>query len=267
MTEAADHARGPSSTTLSIEAILRLALEMADRADAIAIAGFGTEHGVERKGDGSPVTRVDREVESVMRDMIEEATPQAGVLGEEYGEKPGEERWVLDPIDGTVQFIAGDPRFSILIAYEIGGKPVVGVVSAPAMGLRWWAALGHGARLSRDGEVSAARVSVTGTIADARGMLLGGFPQDSDDRSTQVADRLDASGFRAVRGVVSWEAVRVASGEYDFGLTSGAWWDVAPLPVIVAEAGGVVSRIGSRNGRVSLALSNRRISEALGSIL
>lgn len=263
--ETTGEARSRLNEDVDVESVMSLATRMADVADDLALAGFRTDHGVDVKQDGTPVTRIDREVEAALRDLIESQMPGAGILGEEYGETTGDDgRWVIDPIDGTAQFMTGDPRFSVLIAYEIEDEPVAGVVSAPALGLRWWAGAGLGARMSNGGQVSAARVSITRRRDRAVGMFLAG--SGSDD-SGSIAASLVGSGIRSVRRAVSWEAVRVASGEFDLAMTSGAIWDVAPLPIIVAEAGGVVLPLDSVGDRVSILFTNRRIAEAVRALI
>lgn len=244
--------------------VLSLAMRMANRADSLALAGFRTNHGVETKADGTPVTRIDREVEAALRELVGSEMPDAGILGEEYGETVGTNgRWIIDPIDGTAQFIGGDPRFSALIAYELDDVPLVGVVSAPALGLRWWAGLGLGARHSNNGAVSAARVSTTRRSDRAVGMFLGGAGPEGPNGASPVAAGLVDAGISSVRRAVSWEAVRVSTGEFDLAMTTGAIWDVAPLPVIVNEAGGVSSILDRSEQRLSFLFSNRRIAGAI----
>lgn len=243
-------------------ALLDLALHMANRADEIALGGFAGGMRFDTKSDGSPVTRIDREVESVLRDTIEREHPQAGVLGEEYGEEQGVGRWVIDPIDGTQQYIEGDPKWAVLIAYEVGDEPVLGVISAPALGLRWWAGAGLGARMSYRGVVSAARVSMTKRVSKAYGILVGGFHSEgwpTREHSSVIEERLAAAGVRISRRGVSWEAVRVAGAEIDLALTTGARWDIAPLPVIVREAGGWAEVFEHGNGLNRIVLSNRQL--------
>lgn len=258
--------------TVDTHPILELGLHMADRADAIALSGFYTDPVIDRKEDGTPVTRTDREVEAVIRDIIDREHPTAGILGEEYGEKEGtgEGRWVIDPIDGTERFINGDPTFSVLIAYEVAGRPTAGVVSAPALGARWYAAEGSGARFSEDGVISAARVSVHKELSGAAGMIGDVFlkePMPHGADSQVVRDRLDELGIQPQRNTVSWEAVRVASGEIDLAFTAGNWWDVAPLIVIVEEAGGWVETGGELTDVVTVAASNRMLADGVRRLL
>jgi len=119
-------------------AALSLAEQLADVGRGIARRHFRTPLAVERKGDGSPVTVADREIETQMRRMIRAAFPGHAIRGEEFAsEGGGEFTWVLDPIDGTKSFITGFPLFGSLIALLQGGRPVLGVIEAAALGERW----------------------------------------------------------------------------------------------------------------------------------
>ena len=144
---------------------LELALRMADAADAIALRHFRDPRlAVDTKPDGSPVSSADREIELELRALLEDRRPGAAILGEEGGASgDGDHRWYLDPIDGTSNFVAADPEWYVLIALAVDGRPVVGVVSAPALGERWWASRGAGA--FRDG--SRISVSDVGQLAEA----------------------------------------------------------------------------------------------------
>lgn len=250
---------------LDTRAILEFALKLADRADEISMAGFFSHFDVSHKPDGTPVTDVDRRVELALRDMIEDEHPSMGILGEEFGMKPGLGRWVIDPIDGTIPFIEGDPRFASLVAFETEETALVGVVSAPALGLRWWAGLGLGASQSREGVVTAARVSIVSDTPDARALIPDSL-WDQDDRASAastpllgVVQHLAGTGVAMAGMRSSWEAVRVATGAYDIAITSGSWWDVAPLPIIVSEAGGAASTT-SVDGTYDALFSNSRLA-------
>ena len=119
-------------------AALALAKQLADVARAIAVRHFRTALAVERKPDGTPVTVVDRDIETKMRSLIRSVFPGHGIRGEEYAaEGGGEFTWVLDPIDGTKSFISGFPLFGSLIALLQEDRPVIGVLEAPALAERW----------------------------------------------------------------------------------------------------------------------------------
>jgi myo-inositol-1(or 4)-monophosphatase len=119
-------------------AALSLAQQLADAARRTAARGFRTPLAVVAKTDGSPVTAVDKDIETEMRAMIRAAFPAHAIRGEEYAsEGSGEFTWVLDPIDGTKSFITGFPLFGTLIALCQGERPVLGVLEAPALAERW----------------------------------------------------------------------------------------------------------------------------------
>ena len=226
--------------------ILAFALELAGTADAIAMGVYRSDHAVERKPDGSFVTPADVETESVLRERIAARFPDHAVLGEEEGGDPGTQeapaRWILDPIDGTHSYMRGIPVWATLIACECGGTIEVGVVSAPALGTRWWAGRGLGAfrgptdrqersdreriRVSSVGRLEEAQVSCGDIVATldcwpgARGLL--------DD-----AWRVRAFGD-------FWGFCLVAEGAADVMIDGAdlSQWDVAALIPIVEEAGG-----------------------------
>jgi histidinol-phosphatase len=127
--------------------LLEAALEAARRAGEIVRRSFRSAYlEVERKSDHSPVTVADRESEAAIREVLHRATPGLGFLGEELGAEGSErDRWVIDPIDVTKNFVAGLPYFATLIALVIGGAARLGVVHAPALGETWWAIEGRGA--------------------------------------------------------------------------------------------------------------------------
>jgi histidinol-phosphatase len=215
---------------------LLLALEMADAADAVTVPRFrAADLAVEVKPDHSPVTEADRAAELAMRGLLSRERPGDGVLGEEFGEDcPGERRWILDPIDGTANYLRGIPVWGTLIALEQAGEVVVGVVSAPSLGRRWWAvraggAFGNGAPL---------RVSKVARLADAQ---LSYNAQVTFEECGYGPQGLALSRrCRRTRGFGDfWSHVLVAEGAVDLAVDPVAKvWDLAPLQVIVTEAGG-----------------------------
>ena len=127
---------------------MTLALELADQADALTMDRFGAlDLRVETKPDLTPVTDADRGAEEALRATLADARPDDTVFGEEFGGTTtlSGRQWVIDPIDGTKNFVRGVPVWCTLIALLSDGVPVVGVVSAPALARRWWAAQGQGA--------------------------------------------------------------------------------------------------------------------------
>jgi len=137
---------------------LAFAGELADEAGRIALSYFGGELAVKLKADRTPVTEADVRIEAMVRERVRERFPGDAVLGEEGGlEGGGERRWIVDPIDGTKNFADGVQIWANLIALAIDDEPVMGVVNAPALGERYEAVRGGGARLNgRPIEVSRA---------------------------------------------------------------------------------------------------------------
>ncbi len=156
---------------------LGLALELADIADAISLARFRAQDlYVETKPDASPVTDADRSVEQALKTMLTEQRPNDSLIGEEFGNTvgnpdgaaSGKRTWIIDPIDGTANFMRGVPVWATLIALQIDGKIVLSVVSAPALGRRWWAAPEIGAWTKDiDGSERIINVSAIGELAHA----------------------------------------------------------------------------------------------------
>ena len=128
---------------------LETALRAAGAADEVSHAGFkNREFTVSRKADNSEVTEIDRNTETAITSVLREAFPEFGIYGEEHGisgPTDAEYTWVIDPIDGTTNFVRGVPVWGSLIALVHNDVPVLGVVSAPALGMRWWATVGEGA--------------------------------------------------------------------------------------------------------------------------
>jgi histidinol-phosphatase len=191
---------------------------------------------VETKPDLTPVTEADRAVEAMVRDRIERERPGDAVLGEELGAVgAGNRRWIVDPIDGTKGYARGIPVWATLLALEVDGDLVAGVVSAPALGARWWAARGAGAH--RDGE--AVTVSKVARIEDAH------LAYDSVEAFEAIG--LDAEFLALARRCWRargfgdfWGHVLVADGSVDIAVEVGglAVWDLAAVHVVVEEAGG-----------------------------
>jgi histidinol-phosphatase len=216
---------------------LALALELADLADELTMQRFrAADLAVETKPDMTPVSEADRRVERALRERIAAARPGHGVVGEELGEDAAgaATRWILDPIDGTKNYVRGIPVFATLIALERDGGLAVGVASAPALGRRWWAARGQGA--FADGRPI--RVSRVADLGDAQlcHAGLGGW------RERGLEERFLGLAWRCwrTRGFGDfWSHVLVAEGAADVAVEPEVdLWDLAALQVIVEEAGG-----------------------------
>jgi histidinol-phosphatase len=215
---------------------LTLALELADLADAITLPRFrAADLVVETKPDLTPVSEADRAVERAIRERLATERPGEAVLGEEEGAgEAAAVRWILDPIDATKNYVRGIPVFATLIALERDGELALGVVSAPALGQRWWAARGEGAfagerrlQVSRVERLEDAVVTYT-SAADFRERGLGA-----------AFEQLTDSAW-APRGYGDfWQYMLLAEGAVDLAVeTVAEVWDLAAPRVIVEEAGG-----------------------------
>ncbi|MFL6242965.1 MAG: inositol monophosphatase family protein, partial [Acidimicrobiia bacterium] len=164
----------------SIDEDLAFALELADAADDITLARYrATDLVVETKPDLTPVTEADQAAEKALRARIEAERPRDGVIGEEYGETAGSagRRWILDPIDGTFNLVAGHAHWGTHVALEIDGVVAVGVITRPMLGAHWWATLGGGA-FADDGTATT-RLQVS-TRTDVAGAELRLWNSDAD---------------------------------------------------------------------------------------
>lgn len=204
-----------------------------------------TDLAVSTKPDLTPVTDADRDVEQAIREQLARARPGHGVLGEEFGDDAptgggGKWRWVLDPIDGTKNYVRGIPVWATCIALQRSGESVVGVVSAPALGRRWWAARGDGA--FADG--AAIRVSNVADLADAQlsyDSVPGFEAHGLGERFLDLARRC----WRTRAFGDFWSHVLVAEGAIDVAVEPEvSLWDVAAVQVIVEEAGGRFTDLG-----------------------
>jgi histidinol-phosphatase len=224
---------------------LALALELADAADAISMASYGSlDLVVETKPDLTPVTDADRAVERAIRECLAERRPHDAILGEEFGgalDQSGR-RWVIDPIDATKNFVRAVPVWATLIGLLDGPDVLVGVVSAPALGHRWWAGRGLGSWTSRLGAAPRRNhVSAVGNLADAS--LSYSDLSDWGARSTGFHD-LAATVWRTRAYGDFWSHMLVAEGAVDVSTEPEvSIWDVAALVVVVEEAGGRVTGV------------------------
>jgi len=249
---------------------LALALGLADIADDITMARFrARDLHVDTKPDLTPVTEADRAVERALRDRLADH-PDHAVLGEEYDDHvpaDAEFHWVIDPIDGTKNYVRGVPVWATLIGLEHRGELVLGVVSAPALSMRWWGGPGLGA--FRDGEPIA--VSDVGELGDAQLSFVwdtaetfhaGGL----DDRLLALADRC----WRT-RGIGDfWQHMLVAEGAFDIAVDPVvARWDIAALIPILEAAGGRWSALDGTRGTAAtgfVATNGRLHDAAIGAL-
>ncbi|MEL4317924.1 histidinol-phosphatase [Leifsonia sp. YIM 134122] len=248
-------AESAAPVPLDHSADLALALEIADAADAIALARFrAADLVVETKPDRTPVTDADQAVERAIRERIAAARPGDGIFGEEYGvEGDSNRQWIIDPIDGTANFLRGVPVWGTLIALTIDGVPVVGVASSPALGRRWWGSRGAGAwtaDAAADG--GARRIAVSGVRELADASLS--FQSIAQWRDAGYLDRLLGLAETVWRDRAYgdlWSYTLLAEGLVDVVAEFDVKpYDVAALVPIVEEAGG---RLTSVTGDVQLA--------------
>jgi len=225
---------------------LALALELAGLADEITLARFrAADLAVETKPDMTPVTEADRGVERLVRERLAAARPEDSIVGEEEGRSgEGPRRWIIDPIDGTKNYVRGIPFWATLLALEVAGEIEVGVVSAPAVGRRWWARRGQGAFVDDGLTTRRLRVSGIGRLADAQ-LCFAGL---EDWEAIGRLDDLLELGRRCwrTRGLGDvWNYMLVAEGGVEIGLDAEVkLWDLAAPMVIVEEAGGRFTDLG-----------------------
>lgn len=230
---------------------LRLAHFMADNADSITMARFKSlDLRVSSKPDRTPVTDADTAVEESIRGTLAKARPRDAVHGEE-GEDTGwgPRRWVIDPIDGTANFLRGVPVWATLISLMVDDESVIGVVSAPALGRRWWAAKGGGAwtgrSLFKGTEIRVSKVSEIGD-ASLSYSSIGGWV--ANERGQEFIN-LMRSCWRTRAYGDFWSYMLVAEGSVDIATEPDlALHDMAALDVIVREAGGKFTNLDGVQG-------------------
>jgi histidinol-phosphatase len=250
---------------------LALALELAEIADAISLARFrALDLHVETKPDLSPVTDADRAVELAIKELLAARRPADGIVGEEFGNSgSGNRKWIIDPIDGTANYLRGVPVWATLIALSVDGKALVSVVSAPALGRRWWAAPGLAKTSDIDGSVRDLKVSAISSLEsaslsynnlqlwDAHGYL---------DRLIALSRKVWRT--RAYGDFYSYMLLAEGSvdvvAEHDLKL-----YDIAALVPIVEQAGGRFTAIdGPLNEETSSVLAtNDKLHELVASNL
>ncbi len=257
---------------------LRLAHVLADAADAATMERFkALDLKVETKPDMTPVSEADKGAEELIRGHLKRARPRDAILGEEYGmEGTGPRRWVIDPIDGTKNYVRGVPVWATLISlmeaapddpaprsgagassgrqvgggsWEGGFQPRVGVVSAPALGRRWWAAKGHGAYTGRSlSSASRLRVSGVSRLSDASFAYSSLSGWEDEGRLDGFLD-LTRTVWRTRGYGDFWPYMMVAEGSVDICAEPElSLWDMAAPSIIVTEAGGQFSGLDGRPG-------------------
>lgn len=234
-----------SPTDSALERDLELALRLADVADSQSLPRFdAADLEVSTKADRSHVTDADLAAERGIRSLLAAERPDDGIFGEEYGAEGDTHRqWIVDPIDGTANFLRGVPLWGTMIALAIDGVPRVGVVSMPALGRRWWGADGIGAWTSTDAAPRAVRVSEAAVLGEASISFQSIAQWREAGRLPQL---LDLAGRvwrdRAYGDVYSY--MLLAEGRIDlvaeFGIKE---YDIAAAVAIVTAAGGRMTAI------------------------
>ncbi|WP_345802954.1 inositol monophosphatase family protein [Microbacterium sp. AZCO] len=238
---------------------LALALRLADAADAASMSRFDApDLDVRTKSDSSPVTEADLATERAIRGILESERPADGIFGEEYGVSGDSARqWIIDPIDGTANYLKGIPMWATLIALSIDGIPRVGVVSQPAIGRRWWAASGLGAWTNASGG-GTRRIRTSGVDAVAEASVsFQSIAQWRDAGQLDALERLTSAVWRDRGYGDAWPYMLLAEGRLELVAEFDVKeYDIAAHIPIVTEAGGrftAFSGADSLSDRSSLA--------------
>lgn len=255
----------------SVAEDLALALKLATRADAITRERFGAlDLRVDTKPDLTPVTDADSAVEADLRMVLGQLRPDDAIFGEEYGgttQLQGRQ-WVIDPIDGTKNFVRGVPVWASLIALLVDGVPVVGVISAPALGRRWYAGAGVGAFAtvgsSAPRTLAVSQVHSLGEASFSFSSLSGWAQRGLRDKFIALTDAV----WR-VRGYGDFFSYcLVAEGAVDIAAEPEVQlWDLAALDILIREAGGMftdLQGVAGPHGGSAVASNSRLHNQVLG---
>lgn len=248
---------------------IEIVLQLADIAGDIARHYFGKPPLVEHKADQSPVTAADKEIEAALRAHLERACPSHGIFGEEHGRlRPqAEYQWVIDPIDGTKAFIAGQATFTTLIALVKNNRPVLGIIDQPIKRERWVGAYGQQTCLNKKPvEVSACRDLSQARIATTSSAYF----------TAQEAVLFAAISKQASQTTLGGDAyayAKLASGEFDVVIDASLKpYDFCALPPVIEGAGGIITdwrgnAITQESQGQVVACSSRALHEALITLL
>jgi len=223
---------------------LELALKMASIADQLAMSRYRSlDLNIETKPDFTPVTEADRAVETALREVLATERPSDGVIGEEFPNtnETATRTWIIDPIDSTKNYVRGVPVWGTLIALAVDGKPQVGVVSAPAMGRRWWASPDDGAFTQDvDGSVRSISVSAVRDLADASFSFSDSVGWEA--LGSDALTRITSSVWRSRGYGDFWSHLLVAEGAVDIAIEPELQnYDMAAFIAVVLAAGGSVT--------------------------
>ena len=249
-------------TELNLFAELELAREVADAADAYTLPHFtGRDFTVDWKINQTEVTDIDRQAETLVVGSLVARRPDHGAFGEEHGlagDETSRWRWVIDPIDGTSGFVRGNPVWASLIALTFNDVPVLGVVSAPALGFRWWGGVGLGAHVATRGAERRLAVSSVDDLAEAQVSITHSAGWDALGKTERLVD-LQQSAHRS-RGMGDfWQHMLVAEGAIDLAVDAVgvAAYDLAAIQPIVEAAGGrFTDRLGEATHMHDTAISS-----------
>ena len=258
-------ADGPECTGLA-----GFAETLADAARAVARRYFRASIDVEYKADGSPVTRADREVEETLTGLVRERFSTHSVFGEELGSSGPSDarwRWVLDPIDGTRNFVTGRPLFGTLIAFLDGQRPILGVIEVPVLGERCMGMAGGPTRFNGE----PCRTSGCSRLADAR--VSATTPDLFDTDELAVFDELSFGARLRTFGGDCFQYTQLATGHIDLVVEAKlAPYDLLALSPVVVGAGGVITDWegealnADSDGRILAAASPELHAEVLGRV-
>jgi histidinol-phosphatase len=238
---------------MTISSDLDLLLLAADIADRESMRIWRTDDlVVEIKPDGSPVTPTDRLIERRLRELLTEHRPHDRVLGEEEGDRPGADpaeaaagarRWVIDPIDGTGGFVAGTRAWSTLVALEVDGDAVAGMVTMPAIGRRWWGTVADGAFTDGSPAAMPRVIRPSGESSPERMRWASGPAIDELDpvERAQLGNLERHGVYVPPVDWTTYPALMVAEGTLDASVHFGQHWDHAALAGVVIAAGGKVA--------------------------
>lgn len=244
----------PRSADSSLDGDLAFARHLARVASELSLDYFQRGVASKVKPDGSPVTDADVEIERKLRQLIAEHRPGDGVLGEELGETGSlERRWVLDPIDGTRNFLEHRPLWGTHVALELAGEIVVGVITRPVLGSSWWARRGGGAHRTDSPPSAGERRLNVSTVGSLRRGRVSLWMYEPDP----VVEQRVTGYCQCVEPTLD-SLLRLSEGHLEALVdSSGRPWDLAPAVVLVEEAGG---RYSDREGGRRLDLGGGRFS-------
>ena len=256
---------------MTVPSRLDLAIDLARSAGALLRAGYGHAGTVRYKGPIDPVTEYDLRCEALIRDALRATFPEDSVLGEEGGGSGhGDGRWLVDPLDGTVNFAHAIPIFAVSLAYALGDRPLLGVTYDPMRDELFHASAGGGAWLNGE------RLRVSDAEQLDRSLLVTGFPYGirsapNNNLAFYAAFAMQSLGVRRL-GSASLDLAYVAAGRFD-----GCWefaveaWDVAAGILLVEEAGGRVTRADGQPNPLqppaSILATNARLHPAMLAVL